>query len=95
MKYLIVAFVVITCLTASFCLGADTAESPTVTEVVYRETKDWDANKVKSMIRYIAGVYDFPFEELDYLAFKESSYRTEIIGDGGRAYGTFQYHDPT
>lgn len=41
------------------------------------------------------------FEGLEFesliscLAWYESSWRTDVYGDGGRAYGPLQYHEPT
>jgi len=49
----------------------------------------------KGIIEYFADVYGANKHELLTVAFCESGYRYSAKGDGGRANGVFQYHEPT
>ena len=47
------------------------------------------------MISRVSYLYDYPEKSLTFLALKESSFRYNVVGDGGLAYGLYQYHKAT
>jgi len=47
------------------------------------------------MISRVSYLYDYPEKSLTKLALSESSFRHNVVGDGGLAYGLYQYHKPT
>jgi hypothetical protein len=47
---------------------------------------------VKSMIQFVSQEYNYKYELVDWLIFKESSYRTNVYGDAGKAFGLAQFH---
>ena len=50
---------------------------------------------VKGMISYYAEQYGANEHQLMVVAFCESGYRPNAVGDGGRAKNIFQFHEPT
>lgn len=66
--------------------------TPALAQAPEREVKDFS---VKEMISYFAEYYKADEKELSKVAKCESSFNQKAVGDGGRAYGIFQYHKPT
>lgn len=96
MKKLIVFSVVVILFMSGSCMTHITeAEAPIVTVKVLRETKEWTPSTIKTMIRFVSREYDYKYEVIDWLVSKESSYRTNVYGDSGKAYGLAQFHKPT
>jgi hypothetical protein len=50
---------------------------------------------VKKMIRYYADMYGVDRDVALKVASCESNFRYNVVGDGGKAYGVFQFHEPT
>lgn len=95
MKHIVSAIVFLTILLASFCMGSREVISPVITLEVLRGTTEWTPNKIKNMISRVSYIYDYPEKSLIFLAFKESSFRYNVVGDKGLAYGLYQYHKLT
>lgn len=65
---------------------------PVLANAPDREVKDYS---VKEMITYYANYYGANEKELLAVVKCESNFRTEVYGDGKRAFGLLQYHQPT
>lgn len=70
----------------AFGQGLVLAEAPK------REVKDYS---VQEMIGYYANYYGANKNQLMVVAKCESNFKTNVYGDGGRAYSIYQFHKPT
>ena len=95
MKHIVSAIIFLTCLFVSICIGSKEANSPVLTLEVLRSTTEWTPSKIRNMISRVSYLYDYPEKSLNSLALAESSFRHNVVGDGGFAYGLYQYHKLT
>lgn len=54
-----------------------------------------EAMTVPELIEHVSEPYNVNTDILKRVAWCESSYRYNVYGDGGKAYGIYQFHKPT
>lgn len=94
-RLVLLTFLFLTALFVPLCIGANIADSPTITLELLKQKQDWTPSSIKNMISFVAREYDYKEKPLLWLAEKESSYRYSVVGDSGLANGIYQYHKPT
>lgn len=97
MRKFIVYFFIVSIL---FILGCGIAnisivEAPILTVEGLRQETEWTPSKIEMMIRFISNEYQFDYNELIWLAEKESSYNHNAIGDYGLSVGLYQIKEKT
>lgn len=69
--------------------------TPVVIEVSACDIDDKSKECVLELIKKYAKEYDFPENTALRVASCESEFKVNAVGDGGKAYGIYQFHKPT